>query len=68
MVQVVVHCWGGGGRTGLIQAAWLVKSKGLTPEEAADAVRSYAQGQRLSRRVDVGALKEFLKAAGISDN
>lgn len=61
--KVLVHCWGGGGRTGLVQAAWLVLDKGMTPEAAAAAVTSYAGSNGLSRRVDVAALKEFVAAA-----
>lgn len=54
----------GGGRTGLVQAAWLVTSKGLESQQAADAVMGHAASQGLSRRVDVQALQEFVKAAG----
>jgi protein-tyrosine phosphatase len=54
----------GGGRTGLVQAAWLA-SQGLEPQQAADAVTAYAASNGLSRRVDVQALQEFLKAAGV---
>lgn len=61
--KVLVHCWGGGGRTGLVQAAWLVTDRGLSPQEAADAVTSYGKGHGLSRRVEVEALQEFLAAA-----
>jgi protein-tyrosine phosphatase len=64
--QVLVHCWGGGGRTGIAQAAYLMASKGLTAEAAAEAVMSYAQAHRLLRRVDVAALKEFAAVAGIA--
>ncbi len=32
--QVVVHCWGGGGRTGVALAAWLVRHHKLAPEQA----------------------------------
>lgn len=61
--KVVVHCWGGGGRTGLVLAAWLVQDRGLTAEDAADAVTSYAGANSLSRRVDVAALKQFVADA-----
>lgn len=53
----------GGGRTGLVQAAWLVSS-GMSPEAAAEAVTAWGSDHGLSRRVDVAALKEFLAAAG----
>lgn len=42
-------------------AAWLVSSRGITAQEAAELVLSYADGQGLSRRVDVEALQQFLK-------
>eukprot|EP00775_Hariotina_reticulata_P009851 gene9851-10010_t len=61
--KVLLHCWGGGGRTGVAQAAWLVMDKGLSPEAAAAAVSEYSQKHGLSRRVDVAALKEFVAAA-----
>eukprot|EP00879_Flechtneria_rotunda_P000977 GHRR01001111.1.p2 GENE.GHRR01001111.1~~GHRR01001111.1.p2 ORF type:complete len:186 (+),score=60.18 GHRR01001111.1:1238-1795(+) len=60
---VLVHCWGGGGRTGIVQAAWLVEDKGLSPEDAAQAVTEYANSQGLSRRADTQALREFLSKA-----
>lgn len=62
----LVHCWGGGGRTGLVQAAWLVADRGLSPEAAAEAVTAHAKAAGLSRRVDVAALREFLAAAGVA--
>jgi protein-tyrosine phosphatase len=65
-MQVVVHCWGGGGRTGIAQAAYLMAAKRMTAEAAAEAVMSYAQAHALSRRVDVAALKEFAAAAGVA--
>lgn len=58
--KVVVHCWGGGGRTGLVQAAWLMTDRGLSAEDAAAAVTEYADSHTLSRRVDVDALKKFV--------
>ncbi|KAF5834676.1 hypothetical protein DUNSADRAFT_8558 [Dunaliella salina] len=38
--KVVVHCWGGSGRTGSILAAWLCRKYGLSPEEACNATCS----------------------------
>lgn len=61
--QTLVHCWGGGGRTGLVQAAWLVHSKGLSAADAAAAVVAHAQKLGVPRRVDVAAVEDFLKAA-----
>ena len=62
--KVVVHCWGGGGRTGLVQAAWLMTDRGLSAEDAAAAVTKYADSNGLSRRVDVEALKQFAADSG----
>lgn len=68
-------CWStcalqlaGGGRTGLVQAAWLVVNSGgrTGPEQAAEAVTSYAGIHGLSRRVDVEALRKFLESASAS--
>ncbi|GLC33532.1 hypothetical protein PLESTM_000081600 [Pleodorina starrii] len=58
--KVVVHCWGGGGRTGVALAAWLVRHHGLDPEAAAGHVESFARAQGASRRADVGQLRDFL--------
>jgi protein-tyrosine phosphatase len=55
----------GGGRTGLVQAAWLVSSKGMSPAQAAEAVTAYAASKGLSRRVDQEALQAFLQSAGV---
>jgi protein-tyrosine phosphatase len=37
---VVVHCWGGNGRTGHVLAAWLVAARSLSPMEAIEAVEA----------------------------
>jgi protein-tyrosine phosphatase len=37
--RVVVHCWGGNGRAGHVLAAWLVAARGITPQEALEAVQ-----------------------------
>jgi len=65
---VVVHCWGGGGRTGLVLAAWLCRQHGLTPEAAAQEVADFAKARGVSRRVDLQALTTFLQAAGAPAN
>ena len=59
--QVVVHCWGGGGRTGRLLAAFLAEHYGITPEEAAAQVSDTSKAQGTSRRVDVGALRAVLQ-------
>lgn len=56
----------GGGRTGLVQAAWLAAGRGMSPQAAAEAVMSYAASHGLSRRVDVEALNKFLADAGVA--
>lgn len=38
--RVVVHCWGGHGRTGHVLAAWLVAARGLSPMAAIEAVEA----------------------------
>jgi len=50
-----------------VQAAMLVVSKALTPEQAAEAVTSYAGSHGLSRRVDVEGLRKFLESASGSE-
>jgi hypothetical protein len=42
-----------------------MRSQVLKPEKAAEVVTAYAASNSLSRRVDVQALQEFLKAAGV---
>lgn len=59
---VLVHCWGGGGRSGLVQAAWLAKKRGLSATDAAAAVAEHAKSLGVPRRVDVAALEAFLAA------
>ncbi|GIL83254.1 hypothetical protein Vretifemale_12103, partial [Volvox reticuliferus] len=58
--KVVVHCWGGGGRTGIALAAWLVQNHALAPEQASNDVEQYAKAQGASRRADVSQLRDFL--------
>ena len=47
--RVAVHCSGGVGRTGHILAAWLVSFRGLSNEEAIQAVRKTGRNPRESR-------------------
>lgn len=37
--RVVVHCAGGVGRTGVVLTAWLIAARGMTREEAVEAVK-----------------------------
>ncbi|KAI8466978.1 MAG: hypothetical protein J3K34DRAFT_432068 [Monoraphidium minutum] len=62
--KTVVHCWGGGGRTGLVQAAWLARKEELSAADAAAAVVEHAKVLGVPRRVDVAALQAFLDKAG----
>ena len=43
---VVVHCSGGSGRTGHVLAAWLVRHRGLSVDEALNAVISTGRNPR----------------------
>jgi protein-tyrosine phosphatase len=43
---VVVHCWGGNGRTGHILAAWLVAARGMDPMQAISTVEATGRKPR----------------------
>lgn len=58
--KLVVACWAGEGRTGLVQAAWLVSHYGLAPEVAAREVTEFPIRFGASRKVDIAALRRFL--------
>lgn len=47
--KTVVHCSGGGGRTGHVLAAWLVSGRGMSNEEAIAAVKRQGRNARESR-------------------
>ena len=44
--RVVVHCSGGSGRTGHVLAAWLVRHRGLCPDQALAAVEETGRNPR----------------------
>ncbi len=43
---VVVHCPGGSGRTGHVLAAWLVRHRGLSVDQALESVRATGRNPR----------------------
>jgi ADP-ribosyl-[dinitrogen reductase] hydrolase len=56
---VLVHCWGGASRTGLILRAWLKRTRGLTPAQAtATAAQLWPHTAGWNRSFDV-ALEEL---------
>jgi hypothetical protein len=64
--RVVVHCWGGGGRTGNALAGWLAaRSRGGAEggaEAAAAAISSFAAEKGLKRRADAAGAQEYVDA------
>jgi protein-tyrosine phosphatase len=62
--QVVVHCWGGGKRSGSALAAWLVAHHNLSPEAAVDEVNETSAGQGSTRAADLQQVKQLLSATG----
>lgn len=59
-LQVVLHCWGGSGRTGAAAAACLAAQHGLTVEEAAQRVEAAAQKLGTNRRVNVATAQKLV--------
>lgn len=56
-----MHCWGGGGRTGKVLAAWLVARHGMKLQDAVDAVETQAAAVGATRRADLTSVEELLK-------
>src|SRR5581483_12472573 len=58
--NTVVHCSGGSGRTGHVLTAWLVLSKGLTPEDALAAIKAGSPSRNPEEALDHGYSREEL--------
>ncbi|MEM0118354.1 MAG: dual specificity protein phosphatase family protein [Conexivisphaerales archaeon] len=66
--SILIHCQAGQGRTGMVLAAYLIREKGLTADEAIKHVRNLRTGS-LKREKQVKALhdyEEYLKIAKTS--
>jgi protein-tyrosine phosphatase len=62
-VQVVVHCWAGGKRSGSVLAAWLVAQHNLSPEAAVQELKRTAESQGSTRPADAQWATQYV--AGI---
>jgi protein tyrosine phosphatase (PTP) superfamily phosphohydrolase (DUF442 family) len=60
--KVVVHCWGGGKRSGSALAAVLATRYSLSPELAAAELAEAAQAQGSSRAADVQHVRQLLSS------
>lgn len=60
--RVAIHCNAGQGRTGVVGAAWLVRSRGLAPERAVETVESapVPRSPREAVRADNATLADLL--------
>lgn len=62
--RVVVHCWGGGGRTGNALGGWLAArgGGGCDAEAAASAVSAFAAEKGYKRRADAAGVQAYVDA------
>jgi protein-tyrosine phosphatase len=62
--RVVIHCWGGNGRTGHVLAAWLVAARRLSPMEAIEAVEAAGRLPREAVLAGNATLDELIDLLG----
>ena len=58
--KVVLHCWGGSGRTGTMLAALAVKRYGLTVDEAVEEIQSYSASKGAKREFKIKNLQSIV--------
>eukprot|EP00798_Chlamydomonas_sp_ICE-L_P000656 gene656-2091_t len=58
--KVVIHCWAGVRRTGLLLGAYLCAQYGMSAEEATAEVMGHAKTQDTERKVKVAGLEAVL--------
>lgn len=56
--KVLVHCLAGMGRTGMVLAAYLIKEKGMSTDEAISEVKRLRPGS-LRRRVQQKSMRDY---------
>jgi atypical dual specificity phosphatase len=56
--KVLVHCLAGMGRTGMVLAAYMIREKGMSADEALREVKRLRPGS-LKRRVQNKAMRDY---------